>query len=185
MLKDNYRDAENRMNKTIEALVRELSGIRTGKATTTILDGIRVDYYGNPTPLKQIASVAAPDPKLLVVQPWEKNIAPEIVKAIQKADLGLNPITEGGVIRLPIPPLNEERRREMVKLVKKFGEDARVSIRNVRRDIIDAIKKDEKDSKITEDEMHQGQKHLQELTDSYIDKIDKMLQAKESEVMEV
>jgi ribosome recycling factor len=185
MLKDNYRDAEGRMNKTLDALARELSGIRTGKATTNILDGIKVDYYGTATPLKQVASVAAPDPKLLVVQPWEKNLAPEIVKAIQKADLGLNPITEGGVIRLPIPPLNEERRREMVKLVKKFGEDARVSIRNVRRDIIDTIKKDEKDSKITEDEMHQGQKRLQELTDDYIGKIDKMLQAKETEVMEV
>ncbi len=185
MLKDNYRDAESRMNKTLDALARELSGIRTGKATTNILDGIKVDYYGTSTPLKQVASVAAPDPKLLVVQPWEKNLAPEIVKAIQKADLGLNPITEGGVIRLPIPPLNEERRREMVKLVKKFGEDARVSIRNVRRDIIDTIKKDEKDSKITEDEMHQGQKRLQDLTDDYIGKIDKMLQAKEAEVMEV
>jgi ribosome recycling factor len=185
MLKEIYRDSETRMNKTLEALARELSGIRTGKATTNILDGIKVDYYGAPTPLKQVASVAAPDPKLLVVQPWEKNLAPEIVKAIQKADLGLNPITEGGVIRLPIPPLNEERRREMVKLVKKFGEDARVSIRNVRRDSIESVKKDEKDSKITEDEMHQGQKHLQEMTDGFISKIDKMLEAKEAEVMEV
>jgi ribosome recycling factor len=185
MLKEIYHDAENRMNKTLDALARELSGIRTGKATTNILDGIKVDYYGAPTPLKQVASVAAPDPKLLVVQPWEKNLAPEIVKAIQKADLGLNPITEGGVIRLPIPPLNEERRREMVKLVKKFGEDARVSIRNIRRDSIEAVKKDEKDSKITEDELHQGQKHLQEMTDGFIGKIDKMLQAKEAEVMEV
>lgn len=185
MLKDIYRDAENRMNKTLESLARELTGIRTGKASANILDGIKIDYYGTPTPLKQVASVTAPDPKLLVVQPWEKNMAPEIIKAIQKADLGLNPIGEGGLIRLPIPPLNEERRREMVKLVKKFGEDAKVSIRNIRRDSIEALKKDEKDSKITEDEMHQGQKHMQDSTDDHISKIDKMLEAKEKEVMEV
>ncbi len=185
MLKEIYHDAEIRMNKTLEALVRELSGIRTGKATTNILDGIKIDYYGTPTPLKQVASVTAPDPKLLVVQPWEKNMVPEVIKAIQKADLGLNPISESGIIRLPIPPLNEERRREMVKLVKKFGEDARVSIRNIRRDSIEALKKDEKDDKITEDELHVGQKHIQDSTDAHISKIDKMLEAKEKEVMEI
>ncbi|HBC47202.1 MAG TPA: ribosome recycling factor [candidate division Zixibacteria bacterium] len=185
MLKEIYQDAENRMNKTLEALLRELSGIRTGKATTNILDAIKVDYYGTLTPLKQVASVSAPDPKMLVVQPWEKNMIPEVVKAIQKADLGLNPISEGGLIRLPIPPLNEERRREMVKLVKKFGEEARVAVRNVRRDSIEALKKAEKDSKITEDELHLGQKHLQDSTDGHITKIDKMLEAKEAEVMAV
>jgi ribosome recycling factor len=185
MLKEIYHDAESRMNKTLEALLRELSGIRTGKATTNILDAIKIDYYGTPTPLKQVASVSAPDPKMLVVQPWEKNMIPEVVKAIQKADLGLNPISEGGLIRLPIPPLNEERRREMVKLVKKFGEEARVSVRNIRRDSIEALKKAEKDSKITEDELHLGQKHLQDSTDGHITKIDKMLEAKEVEVMAV
>jgi len=185
MLKETYRDAENRMNKTLEALTRELTGIRTGKATTNILDGIKVDYYGTPTPLKQVASVTAPDPKLLVVQPWEKTLIPEIVKAVQKADLGLNPISESGVIRLPIPPLNEERRLEMVRLVKKFGEDAKVSVRNIRRDAIEALKKGQKDGKITEDEFHQGQKHLQDLTDGHVSKIDRMIEAKDSEVMEV
>ena len=185
MLKDIYRDTENRMNKALEALARELAGIRTGKATTNLLDGIRVDYYGTPTPLKQIATITAPDPKMLVVQPWEKNLIPEIVKAVQKADLGLNPVSEGGVVRLPIPPLNEERRKEMTRLVKKFGEDAKVAIRNVRRDGIEALKKEEKDGKITEDEMHQGQKHLQDATDSHINKIDKMVEAKDAEVMEV
>jgi ribosome recycling factor len=185
MLKEIYHDAESRMNKTLDSLSRELSGIRTGKATTNILDAIKVDYYGTPTPLKQVASVSAPDPKMLIVQPWEKNMVPEVIKAIQKADLGLNPISEGGIIRLPIPPLNEERRREMVKLVKKFGEDAKVSIRNIRRDSIEALKKAEKDSKITEDELHLGQKHLQDDTDGHITKIDKMLEAKESEVMSV
>jgi ribosome recycling factor len=184
-LKQIYQDAEGRMNKTLDALSRELSGIRTGKATTNILDAIKIDYYGTPTPLKQVASVAAPDPKLLVVQPWEKNMIPEVIKAIQKADLGLNPISEGGIIRLPIPPLNEERRREMVKLVKKFGEDAKVSVRNIRRDSIEAVKKAEKDAKITEDEMHLGHKHLQDSTDGHIEKIDKMLEAKEAEVMAV
>jgi ribosome recycling factor len=185
MLKEIYQDAENRMNKTLDALLRELSGIRTGKATTNILDTIKIDYYGTPTPLKQVASVSAPDPKMLVVQPWEKNMIPEVVKAIQKADLGLNPISEGGLIRLPIPPLNEERRREMVKLVKKFGEEARVAVRNIRRDSIEALKKAEKDSKITEDELHLGQKHMQDSTDGHIAKIDKMMEAKEAEVMAV
>lgn len=185
MLKETYRDTESRMNKTLDALTRELVGIRTGKATTNILDGIKVDYYGTPTPLKQVASVTAPDPKLLVVQPWEKNLVPEIIKAIQKADLGLNPISEAGIIRLPIPPLTEDRRREMVKLVKKFGEDAKVSVRNIRRDSLEALKKGQKDGKITEDELHQGQKHLQDMTDSHINKIDRMIEAKDSEVMEV
>jgi ribosome recycling factor len=185
MLKEIYRESDSRMNKTLEALGRELAGIRTGKATTNMLDGIKVDYYGNPTPLKQVASVTAPDPRLLVVQPWEKSLIPEITKAIQKADLGLNPISEGGVIRLPIPPLTEERRREMVKLVKKFGEDAKVSIRNIRRDSIEVLKKAEKDGRITEDELHQGQKRLQETTDSHINKIDRIVEAKDTEVMEV
>jgi ribosome recycling factor len=185
MLKEIYRDAESRMNKTLDTLLRELTGIRTGKASTNILDSIKVDYYGTPTPLKQVASVTAPDPRMLVVQPWEKNLIPEIIKAIQKADLGLNPISESGIVRLPIPPLTEERRREMVKLVKKFGEDAKVAVRNVRRDSIEALKKAEKDSKITEDELHLGQKHLQDATDGHINKIDKMIEAKDAEVMEV
>jgi ribosome recycling factor len=185
MLKEIYRDAEIRMNKTIDSLIRELAGIRTGKATTNILDGVKVDYYGTPTPLKQVASVTAPDPRLLVVQPWEKNLIPEITKAIQKADLGLNPISEGGVIRLPIPPLTEERRKEMVRLVKKFGEDAKVSIRNIRRDLIEVLKKAEKDGKITEDELHLGQKHIQDSTDGHINKIDKMVESKDDEVMQV
>jgi len=173
------------MGKSLESLGRELSGIRTGKATTTVLDGIKVDYYGTLTPLKQVASISAPDPKLLVVQPWEKTVMAEIVKAIQKADLGFNPVTEANVIRIPIPPLNEERRKEMVKLVKKFGEDGKVSIRNIRRDIIELLKKAQKDSEITEDEFHQGQKHIQDITDEHITKIEDMIEEKESEVMEV
>jgi ribosome recycling factor len=185
MLKEIYRETEQKMDKAVEAIGRELSGVRTGKATATILDVVKVEYYGAATPLKQVASISAPDPKLLVVQPWEKNIIGEIVRAIQKADLGLNPVTEGNVIRLPIPPLNEERRKEMVRLVKKFGEDGKVSIRNIRRDSIERLKKAEKASDISEDDFHNGQKHIQEITDNHISKIDEMVEAKEAEVMEV
>ena len=185
MLKQIYHDTEQKMEKAMEATIRELANIRTGKATTTILDGIKVDYYGTPTALKQVASVSTPDPKLLVVQPWEKNVVPEIVKAIQKADLGLNPVVEGNIIRLPIPALNEERRREMVKLVKKFGEDGKISIRNIRRDAIERLKKSEKDSEITEDDLHNGQKKIQEFTDDFINKVDSVVEAKEAEVMVV
>lgn len=185
MLKESYNEASKRMEKSLEALGRELIGIRTGKATTTMLDGIKVDYYGTPTPLNQVASVSAPDPKLLVVQPWEKTTIPEIIKALQKADLGLNPISEANLIRLPIPSLNEDRRKDMVKIVHKFGEDGKISIRNIRRDIIDTIKKAQKDSEITEDEFHQGQKHIQDITDKYAARIDEMIEAKETEVMEV
>lgn len=185
MLKQIYNETEQRMEKAIEAASRELANIRTGKATTTILDGVRVEYYGTPTPLKQVASVSAPDPKLLVVQPWEKNVVPEIVKAIQKSDLGLNPIVEGNIIRLPIPPLNEERRLEMARLVKKFGEEGKVAVRNIRRDAIERLKKAEKDSQITEDDLRNGQKKIQEFTDDYTKKIDSIVESKEAEVMEV
>lgn len=185
MLKENYNECAKRMDKSLESLGRELAGIRTGKATTAVLDGIKVDYYGTPTPLKQVASVSAPDPKLLVVQPWEKNIMPDVIKALQKADLGLNPIAEATVIRLPIPPLNEERRKEMVKLVKKFGEDGKVAIRNIRREIIEILKKGQKDSEITEDDFHQAQKHIQDITDDFTARIEQMIEAKESEIMEV
>jgi ribosome recycling factor len=185
MLKEIYRETEQRMDKAVDATARELAGVRTGKATTTILDGVRVDYYGTPTPLKQVASISAPDPKLLVVQPWEKNIVGDVIKALQKADLGLNPVAEGNVIRLPIPPLSEERRLEMVKLVKKFGEDGRISVRNIRRDSIEKLKKAEKDSDISEDDSHDGQKHVQEITDNHTSRIDDMIDAKEAEIMEV
>jgi ribosome recycling factor len=139
-----YSEAEDKMKKAIEAISRELAAVRTGKASPKILDGIKVDYYGTPTPLKQIASINAPDAKQLLVQPWEKQLIPEIVKAIQKADLGLNPIAEAAVVRVPIPALNEDRRREMVKLVKKIGEDGKIAIRNIRRDANDKLKQAEK-----------------------------------------
>ena len=185
MLKEIYKDAETRMQKAVEAVNRELAGVRTGKATPKMLDGIKVEYYGTPTPLIQLASISTPDPKTLIIQPWEQTVIPEIIKALQKADLGLNPLTEGNLVRLPVPPLNEERRQEMVRLVKKLGEDGKVAIRNIRRDCNDNLKKAEKDSAITEDELKNGQKHIQELTDKFIEKIDEVVNIKEKELLEI
>ncbi|MCD6160871.1 MAG: ribosome recycling factor [candidate division Zixibacteria bacterium] len=185
MLKKLYKDTEERMKKAMEALSREMAYVRTGKATPKILDGIKVDYYGTPTPLIQLASISAPDPKMLVVQPWEKTIIPEVIKALQKADLGLNPIAEPNIIRLPVPPLNEERRMEMVKLVKKLGEDGKIAIRNIRRDSNDKLKKAEKNSEITEDDLELGQKQVQEYTNKSIEKISEMVKLKEQEVIEI
>jgi ribosome recycling factor len=185
MLKELYRDTQERMTKAIEALSRELTGVRTGKASAKMLDGIKVEYYGTPTPLVQVASISSPDPRLLVIQPWEKSLIPEIVKALHKADLGLNPMAEATIVRLPIPPLNEERRREMVKLVKKLGEDSKISIRNIRRDANEKLKKAEKDSDLSEDESENAQKQIQDYTDKFIEKIDDLIKAKEQEVMEV
>ncbi len=185
MLKEINKDVESRMQKAIDAVNRELAQVRTGKATPKILDGIRVEYYGTPTALNQVASISSPDPKLLVVQPWEQTIIPDIVKAIQKADLGLNPIAEGNLVRLPIPPLTEERRQDMVKLVKKLGEDGKVAVRNVRRDANDKLKKAEKNSEITEDDLKLGQKQVQDHTDNFTQLIDEIVNSKEKELMEI
>jgi ribosome recycling factor len=185
MLNEVYKDTEERMTKAIEAFNRELAGVRTGKATPKILDGIKVEYYGTLTPLNQLASINAPDPKILLIQPWEKTVIPEIVKALHKADLGLNPMAEANVVRVPIPALNEERRREMVKLVKKLGEDAKIAVRNIRRDANDRLKKAQKASEITEDDLEKSQKQTQEYTDKYIEKISEMIEQKEEELMEV
>jgi ribosome recycling factor len=180
-----YTETEDKMRKAIEAISRELSGVRTGKASPKLLDAIKVDYYGTPTPLKQVASINAPDAKQLMVQPWEKQLIPEIIKAIQKADLGLNPIAEAAMVRVPIPALNEDRRRDMVKLVKKLGEDGKIAIRNIRRDANDKMKQAEEASKITEDDLEKGQKRIQDLTNKNITHIDDIVKAKEQEVMEV
>jgi ribosome recycling factor len=185
MLEKVYAEVKEKMEKAVDAINRELNGIRTGRATPKILDSIKVEYYGTLTPLKQLASITSPDPKYLVVQPWEKDIITNIVKAIQKTDLGLNPIAEGSVVRLPIPPLNEERRREVVRLVKKIGEEGKISIRNIRREANDKIKKAQKDSDISEDDLERGQRRTQELTDEYISNITEMVELKEREVMEV
>jgi len=178
-------DARERMDKAIEATQREFSTIRTGKASVALLEPVRVNYYGNEVPLNQAASVSAPEARLLIVQPWEKQMTGEISKAIQKSELGLNPIVDGNIIRVPIPELNEERRREMVKMVKKHAEDGRIAIRNIRRDANDHLKKAEKDKEISEDEQHRYADEIQKLTDAHTTTIDKLVEAKEAEVMEV
>ncbi len=185
MTEDIYADAEEKMDKSITAFQRELATLRAGRATPSLLDRIEVDYYGVPTPLSQLAGVSAPESRLLVIQPWDKQALPEIEKAIMKSDLGLTPSNDGNVIRLNIPELTEERRKELVRFVRKKAEEGRVSIRNIRRDANDEIKKLEKDSDISEDESRRSQDSIQELTDQKIEEVDKILAAKEKEMMEV
>lgn len=184
-VKEIKADATDRMTKAVAATSHEFSKVRTGKATTALLDGIRVEYYGNMVPLNQAATVAAPEPRLLTIQPWEKSMSAEIAKAIMKSDLGLNPVPDGNIIRVPIPPLNEERRKELVKLVKKLAEEGKIAIRNIRRDANDHLKKAEKDKEISEDQQHRTSDEIQKMTDDKIAEIDKLVVAKEAEVMEV
>jgi ribosome recycling factor len=185
MLTDILKNAEDSMNKSMENLQRELAGIRTGKANPALLDSIKVEYYGQMVPLKQVASIAAPDVRLLTVQPWDKTIVGNIEKAILASELGLNPQNDGTLIRLPIPQLTEERRKDLVKIVKRFGEETKVSVRNIRRDANDAIKNLEKEREISEDNMHTNQDKIQKLTDKYITKIDEAIDTKDKEVMEL
>lgn len=185
MIEKTYKDAEERMQKAVSALKREFSTLRAGRATPSLLDKITVDYYGTPMPINQLANVTAPEPRLLVIQPWDKKAVSEIERAILKSDLGLTPNSDGSVIRLAIPQLTEERRKELVKLVKKKTEDGRVAIRNIRRDANDELKGMEKGGQITEDEWRKAQDDIQKLTDRYIEEIEKVLQAKEKEIMEV
>lgn len=179
------KDAKGRMDKTIEALRSELSKIRSGKATTVLLDGVRVDYYGNMVPLNQVGNVSVMDAHTLSITPWEKQMVQVIDKAILEANLGLNPISDGTNLKIPIPPLNEERRKELVKLAKKFGEDAKVAIRNIRRDANDHLKKEEKEKKMSEDQLHDAEGEVQKLTDEHIKLIDDTVKHKEKEIMEV
>jgi len=176
---------EDRMQKSVEALKADLMSIRTGKATPALLDPVKVEAYGSTLPLSQVASITAPQPRLLVVQPWDKGTLGAIVKAIQKADLGLNPAEDGELIRLPIPALTEDRRKDLVKRIKKTGEEIKVGIRNVRRDGNEEIKKLEKDKTISEDESHRLQGEIQKLTDKYVAMVDEILAKKEKEVLEV
>lgn len=179
------RDAKSRMDKSIEAFQHEISKVRTGKATTALLDGIKVEYYGNPSPLNQVANVSVLDAHTLSITPWDKNMVAEIDKAILKADLGLNPVNDGTNIKVPIPPLNEERRRELAKLVKKFGEDAKIAVRNIRRDANDHLRKAEKNKDLSEDLRHDAENDVQKYTDNHVKKIDEMIKLKEEEIMEV
>ena len=179
------KDANGRMDKTVETLRSELAKIRTGKATTVLLDSIRVDYYGNMVPLNQVGNVSVLDAHTLAITPWEKQMVQIIDKAILEANLGLNPISDGTNLKIPIPALNEERRKELVKLVRKFGEESKVAIRNVRRDAIDHLKKEEKEKKMSEDQLHDAEKEVQKLTDDHTKLIDDTLKHKEKEIMEV
>lgn len=178
-------DVKERMEKAISSLKKELSSIRAGRANPSLLDKIVVEYYGANTPLNQLANITTPDPRTLIIQPWDKSVASEIEKAILKSELGLTPNNDGVVIRINIPSLTEERRKELVKLVKKTGEDSKVAIRNIRRDGNDELKKIEKSGEISEDDSRRTQEEIQKLTDKYIDEIDKIVSHKEDEIMEV
>ncbi len=173
------------MEKTLEHFRRELAGIRAGRANPSLLDKIRVEYYGEATPLNQLASIGVPEPRLLVIQPWDKTAIPAIEKALLKSDLGITPSSDGNVVRLAIPQLTEERRQELVRLIRKKTEEQRVAIRNIRRDANDMVKSFQKDGEITEDEGRRGTDDVQKLTDKYIGLVDDVLSAKEKEVMEV
>jgi ribosome recycling factor len=185
MVKQILADAENKMKKSIAALKHHYSTVRSGKANVQMLDEIKVDYYGTLTPLKQVSSVSTPEAQLLVIQPWEKSLIGEIVKAIQKSNLGLNPQADPQVIRVPVPALSEERRKELVKIVKKMAEEDKIAIRNIRREGIEQLKKAQKDHKISEDELTDGEAKMQEITNRYIEETDNVAQAKEAEVMAV
>lgn len=178
-------DTDEKMNKSFQSVKKDFTTVRTGKAHASLLDSVRVDYHGTIMPLNQLASVSAPEPRLIVVQAWDKTIVGEIAKAIQKADLGLNPMVEGNIIRLPVPTLNEERRKELVKLCKKLAEDGKIALRNVRREANDNVKKAEKNKEISEDQQKKGLDKIQDMTTKYSDKIDDLMFAKEKEIMEV
>lgn len=178
-------ETEQRMQKVVESLKKELSRIRTGRATPSLLDGIFVDYYGSQVAVNQVANISVPDARMVVVQPWEKNMLQPIEKAIQTSDLGLNPQNDGNLIRLPIPALSEERRKAIFKNCKKIGEESKVAMRNVRRDANEKLKKEEKDKLITQDEEKKGEDEIQKLTDRFVKTVDDLLVQKEREVMEV
>lgn len=185
MLDDVLQDAGRRMKKTVEHVRDDFTSVRTGRANASILNRVMVDYYGSPTPLNQIASIAVPEPTLLVVSPYDKSSIEDVEKAIQQSDLGLNPVNDGNVIRLPIPKLTEERRKELTRLVRSKAEEGRVAIRNIRRDAIEELRTFEKDGEITKDDLHRGQEEAQKLTDRFIAETDEMLKVKEKELMEV
>lgn len=178
-------ETNDKMGKSIESLKTEFIKVRTGRATPAILDGVMVDYYGTPTPIAQVGNISVPEARLLMVQPWEKNLLGDIEKAIQSSDLGLNPQNDGNIIRIPIPALTEERRKELAKNCKKIAEDSKVALRNIRRDSNDKLKKAEKDKEITQDEQKIALEDIQKITDKFVKDVDDLLVVKEKEVMEV
>jgi len=178
-------EAEERMKKALEALQNEFNTLRTGRASSALFDKIRVEYYGNPTPLNQVATISVPEARLVVIQPWDKSIIGEIEKAIQKSELSVNPNNDGKVIRIAIPPLTEERRKEFVKIAKNMAEQNRVSLRNTRRDANDELKKAEKDGTISEDDLKRAEDEVQKLTDSYVAQVNELFEEKEKEILDI
>lgn len=185
MLNDMKKDAETRMAKSIESLRTELTKLRTGRAHTSLLDHVMVEYYGSQVPINQVANVNVGDARSLTVVPWEKKMVPLVEKAILNSNMGLNPVTAGDVIRVPLPALTEERRRDMTKVVRAEGEGARVAIRNIRRDVLGDIKELLKDKEITEDEERRAQDEIQKITDKFVAEVDKLIEAKEKDLMEI
>jgi ribosome recycling factor len=185
MIEDITTDTDNGMKKAVESFKRDLQKIRTGRANAAMLDGIKVDYYGTPTPVNQVATVQVVDARLITVKPWEKAMIAVIDKQIRASDLGINPVADGELVRLPIPPLTQERRRDLAKTVGKQTEEARVAVRSARRDAMDMIKDAEKEKQVSEDERKKGEKNIQDLTDKYIGQIEDIAKAKEKEIMEL
>lgn len=180
-----YPEIEERMNKRVDAYNSELKTIRAGRANASVLDKVVIDYYGSPTPVAQVGSISSPEPRMLVIQPWDMTILKEIEKAILKSEIGIAPQNDGKVIRLTFPPLTEERRKELVKQVKKYAEEAKVQVRNVRRDALEDYKTKKKNSEITEDDLKNAEKDIQNITDKFIKEIDDITSAKEKEILEV
>ena len=185
MIDDVLSQTEAKMKKSIEVLETDLASIRTGRASTSLVDHITVDYYGNPTPLNQLATITVPEARLIAIQPWDKQTASPIEKAILKSDLGLNPVNDGATIRLPIPQLTEERRKDLVKVVRRRIEDGKVAVRNVRRDGLESLRALEKNKEISQDEQTRAQDQLQRVTDTFVDQADVLGAKKEAELMEV
>ena len=180
-----FKDTSGKMSRSLEAFRKELGKIRTGRASFSLLDGIKVDYYGTPTPLQQVGTLSVPESRLITVAPWDAKMIGPIEKAIQASGLGLNPSNDGKIVRIPIPPLTEERRKDLVKVVRKMAEDARIAVRNIRREGIERIKEKEKRKEISEDMMKRWQDKVQKETDGFIKKVDEILKAKEQEILEV
>jgi ribosome recycling factor len=180
-----YSTVNSKMDKAVQSFQKELNRLRTGRASPALLDGIRAEYYGTPTPLQQIASITIPESRLIVIQPWDKTMLEPIEKAIQKANLGISPANDGNVIRISIPPLTEERRKEMVKVVKKMGEECKIALRNIRREANEALKKQEKDKAISEDDYHRSIEEVQKLTDEHIKRVDAIVEEKQKEILTI
>lgn len=185
MVNETINDMKAEMKTAIEAMEKDFSRMRTGRANLAILDGIKVDYYGAATPLNQVAALSTPEPRLIMIKPWEKSMVAVIEKAIQAGDLGLNPNNDGEVVRIPIPPLTEERRKDLVKMVKSMGEDYKVQVRRCRRDANDMLKSLEKDKDISEDDLHRAMEKVQQHTDDFVKKVDERIEKKEKEILEI